>query len=106
MAFAGTLVSEALSKLPEAVKLTVSGNLIRNVKSVIVPNTGGRRGLHTAVAAGICCGNPDRKLEVISEVDDEQIRSIDTFLDRAVSAVERNGMRETDREIIQFMIKE
>ncbi len=60
VAFAGALARETLGTQPEAVRLTVSGNIIKNVKSVIVPHTGGRRGLHTAVAAGICCGNPDR----------------------------------------------
>lgn len=90
VAFAGALARETLGKQPEAVRLTVSGNIIKNVKSVIVPHTGGGRGLHTAVAAGICCGNPDRKLEVISEADDEQIGLIDKFLDSAEISVAKS----------------
>ncbi len=90
VAFAGALARKTLGKQPEAVRLTVSGNIIKNVKSVIVPHTGGRRELHTAVAAGICCGNPDRKLEVISEADDEQIGLIDKFLDSAEISVAKS----------------
>lgn len=90
VAFAGALARETLGTQPEAVRLTVSGNIIKNVKSVIVPYTGSRRGLHTAVAAGICCGNPDRKLEVISEADDEQIGLIDKFLDSAEISVAKS----------------
>ncbi len=90
VAFAGALARKTLGKQPEAVRLTVSGNIIKNVKSVIVPHTGGGRGLHTAVAAGICCGNPDRKLEVISEADDEQIALIDKFLDSAEISVAKS----------------
>lgn len=90
VAFAGALARETLGTQPEAVRLTVSGNIIKNVKSVIVPHTGGRRGLHTAVAAGICFGKPDRKLEVISEADDEQIALIDKFLDSAEISVAKS----------------
>lgn len=57
IAFAGALARKTLGEFPESVKLTVSGNIIKNVKSVIVPHTGGRRGLHTAVAAGIYFGS-------------------------------------------------
>lgn len=54
--------------------------IIKNVKSVIVPHTGGRKGLETAVAVGICCGRADKELEVISEVTIEQLPALDSFL--------------------------
>ena len=56
VAYAGALARQALGRLPSRVKLTVSGNIIKNVKSVIVPHTGGRKGLRTAVAAGLLFG--------------------------------------------------
>lgn len=90
VAYAGALARKTLGELPEAVKLTVSGNIIKNVKSVIVPHTDGRRGLRTAIAAGICYGNADKKLEVISEATEEQIKSIDCFLDSAQISVEKS----------------
>ena len=52
VAYAGALARKTLGTKPEKVELTVSGNIIKNVKSVIVPHTGGRKGLQTAVMAG------------------------------------------------------
>lgn len=54
------------------VTVWVSGNIIKNVKSVIVPNTGGLRGIETAVAAGLVSGQKERRLEVLSCLDDDQ----------------------------------
>ncbi len=80
VAYAGALARKALGKTPEKVELIVSGNIIKNVKSVIVPNTGGRKGLRTAVSAGICYGVADKKLEVISEVTGAQLDILDEFM--------------------------
>lgn len=80
VAYAGALVRQTLGTLPQKVELTVSGNIIKNVKSVIVPHTQGRKGLQTAIAAGICCGNAAKELEVLSEVTAEQLAEMDTFL--------------------------
>ncbi len=90
LAYCAAKARATLGQIPDRVVIETSGNIIKNVKSVIVPYTGGRRGLHTAVAAGICCGNPDRKLEVISEADDEQIGLIDKFLDSAEISVAKS----------------
>lgn len=57
-----------LGRLPEDVEVMASGNIIKNVKSVLVPNTGGLKGIEAAAAAGIVAGKADRILEVISEV--------------------------------------
>jgi len=67
VAYAGALARKALGRQPREVKLAVSGNIIKNVKSVIVPHTGGRKGLRTAVAAGLLFGQADRELEVLSD---------------------------------------
>lgn len=80
VAYAGALMRKALGTIPERIELTVSGNIIKNVKSVIVPNTGGRHGLRAAVAAGICCGDPDKELEVISDVTDEMLAFMKEYL--------------------------
>lgn len=58
-------------ELAVQVEVTVSGNIIKNVKSVIVPNTGGLRGIETAVAAGLVSGQPDRKLEVLAALEQD-----------------------------------
>ena len=53
VAYAGALARKALGALPERVELCVSGNIIKNVKSVIVPNTDGLKGIEAAAAAGM-----------------------------------------------------
>lgn len=83
VAYAGALARKTLGALPDTVELIVSGNIIKNVKSVIVPHTGGRKGLQTAVAVGICCGNAEKELEVLSDITEEQLTAMDTFLTAA-----------------------
>ena len=80
VAYAGAIARRTLNALPDAVELTVSGNIIKNVKSVIVPHTNGRKGLQTAVAAGICCGRADKGLEVLAEVTEQELSVLDEFL--------------------------
>ncbi len=80
LAYAGAKARELLGCLPERVLVTVSGNIIKNVKSVVVPNTGGLRGIPAAVCAGIVAGNPDRELQVISQVTEEQHRQLRKFM--------------------------
>ena len=83
VAYAGALARQTLGTLPEKVELIVSGNIIKNVKSVIVPHTGGRKGLQTAVAAGICYGDAGKELEVLSDVTEGQLAEMDAFLKSA-----------------------
>lgn len=58
-----------LGVMPASAAVSVSGNIIKNVKSVIVPNTGGQRGIKAAVGAGILAAAPERELEVLSALD-------------------------------------
>ena len=61
VAYAAAVAAKSLPVLPEKVLIQVSGNIIKNVKSVIVPNTGGLHGLEAAAAAGIVAGDPEAK---------------------------------------------
>ncbi|MCH5278308.1 MAG: serine dehydratase subunit alpha family protein [Christensenellaceae bacterium] len=81
IAFAAAKARSILGKLPDRVHIVVSGNIIKNVKSVIVPNTGGMRGIAAAAAAGIAAGDEERILEVIASVDDAGRQRIKDFLD-------------------------
>ena len=83
VAYAAAVAAEALGELPESVDIAVSANIIKNVKSVIVPNTGGLHGLEAAAAAGIIAGQPDKKLLVISKVTPEQVTEIEAYLQKA-----------------------
>lgn len=81
IAYAGAIAREHLGCLPERVEIDVSGNIIKNVKSVIVPNTGGLRGIEVAAAAGIVAGDAAKELKVISEVSTEAVSAIHKFLE-------------------------
>lgn len=83
LALAGARVRELLGKLPDRVEVKVSGNIIKNVKSVIVPNTGGLHGIGPAVCVGIVAGNAAKELQVISTVSDEQRTALKAFLETA-----------------------
>ena len=81
IAYAGAIAREHLGCLPERVEIEVSGNIIKNVKSVIVPNTGGLRGTEVAAAARIVAGDAAKELKVISEVSTEAVAVIHKFLE-------------------------
>ena len=71
VAYAAALAAKTLETLPQKVDIRVSANIIKNVKSVVVPHTGGLRGIAAAAAVGIVAGDAERSLEVISEVPEE-----------------------------------
>jgi len=82
VAYAAARAREVLGCLPEQVTVEASGSIIKNVKSVIVPNTNQLKGIPAAAAAGIVAGKAAKKLEVISEVTKEQAEEIKEFLDK------------------------
>ena len=90
VAYAGALARQTLGVMPEHVVLTVSGNIVKNVKSVIVPHTGGRKGLRTAVAAGICFGEAEKELEVLADASSEQLAEMDRWLDRSEITIQES----------------
>ncbi len=81
IAYAAALARRALGTMPESVTVKASANIIKNVKSVVVPNTGGKRGIGAAAAAGIVAGDADKVLEVIASVTAEECSEIDRFLE-------------------------
>ena len=83
IAYAAAKARDVLGVLPTEMTVEVSGNIIKNVKSVVVPHTGGLRGIVSAAAAGAVAGQADRELEVISDVTDKQIEDIKNYLQTA-----------------------
>jgi L-cysteine desulfidase len=71
---------EVLGGLPDKVEVNVSYNIIKNVKSVVVPNTDGLKGIEAAVAAGIVAGDASKLLEVISVVSKDKKSEIRDFM--------------------------
>lgn len=80
LAYAAAKAREVLGCLPERVHIGASGSIIKNVKSVIVPNTDHLKGIPAAAVAGIIAGRPEKELEVISEVSREEIEEMQEFL--------------------------
>lgn len=80
LAYAAAKARAVLGDMPEKIDIVISGNIIKNVKSVVVPNTGGLKGITAAIAAGAAIGNADKQLEVLSEVKSEEIPRITEFM--------------------------
>ncbi len=87
MAYAAAKAREVLGALPDKIDIVISGNIIKNVKSVIVPNTGGLKGITAAIAAGAVAGNADRQLEVLADVKEDEIPKIAQFMESCAMAV-------------------
>lgn len=81
IAYCAAKAREVLGKDPEKVVIEASNNIIKNVKSVIVPNTGGLKGIPAAVAAGIVAGDATKQLEVISYVSERKKQEIRIYLE-------------------------
>ena len=81
LAFAAAKAREVLGVLPFRCIVEVSGNIIKNVKSVIVPNTEGLKGIEAAVAAGIVAGDPSKSLEVLADLEEKDKPLIKEYQD-------------------------
>lgn len=88
LAYAGARGREVLGTLPDRIVVRVSGNIIKNVKSVVVPNTGGLHGIAAAVCAGVVAGQADKQLEVISSVSPEQRDALTRYMQSAKVEIE------------------
>ncbi len=80
VAYGAAKAREVLGRLPDKAKVEASGNIIKNVKSVVVPNTDGLKGIEAATAAGIVAGKADKMLEVIAQVTNEEKAEIRSFM--------------------------
>ena len=80
IAFASSILSDVLGDVPEEITAHFSGNIIKNVKSVIVPCTGGKHGIASAIAAGIASSRPDKRLEVLNVLNDNAGQAVDNIL--------------------------
>ena len=82
IAYAAAKARAVLGALPERLLIEVSGNIIKNVKSVVVPHTGGLRGIPAAAAVGAVAGDAQAELEVISRVTETQINDTSAYLEK------------------------
>lgn len=83
LAYCAAKARSVLGCLPDRVKVEASGNIIKNVKSVVVPNTGGRRGIAAAAAIGVLGGDENASLQVISHVPEKVKEGLGEYLDKS-----------------------
>ena len=83
IAYAASIARNVLGVNPEKITVRLSGNIIKNVKSVIVPSTGGMHGIESAIAAGIISNRFDLKLELLSSLGENDIASIEEYKNNA-----------------------
>ncbi|MFT4104998.1 MAG: L-serine ammonia-lyase, iron-sulfur-dependent, subunit alpha [Lacrimispora sp.] len=88
LAYAAAVARNILGDIPDRVVAGASGSIIKNAKSVIVPQTGHLKGIPAAVTAGIIAGDPEKKLEVIANASPRQIEQMKHFLEETEITVE------------------
>ena len=88
IAYCAAKARAVLGCLPDKVTIAASGNIIKNVKSVIVPNTGGRKGIEAAAAIGIVAGDEEAGLEVIAHAKDEDKAKLADYMKQTELRVE------------------
>lgn len=88
IAYAAAKARDTLGAMPEEMVVRCSGNIIKNVKAVIVPTTGDMKGIETSAVLGAVGGNPDKKLEVLVDVTDEDLVMTRKLLKEKICRVE------------------
>jgi len=83
IAYCAAKARDVLETVPDRVVIEVSGNIVKNVKSVVVPNTDGRKGIETSAAIGIMGGDSTKALQVIANVTEQQKKDMVSFLEHA-----------------------
>ena len=82
IAYASSIISHALCGNPTELKVGLSGNIIKNVKSVIVPMTGGMHGIDSAICAGIISASPHKRLEVLGVLSEGDVEKIKEYKEK------------------------
>lgn len=85
IAYAAAKAKALLGREPKRVEVWCSGNIIKNVKAVTVPNTGNLKGINAAAIAGIVGGNPEMGLQVLEHISNEDINTIKKLLNEDFS---------------------
>ena len=88
LAYAAAKASSVLDEFPNHIHARCSANIIKNVKSVVIPNSGGRKGLAAATVLGAIVGHPERELEVLESATDEDRKWLGTLLEANFCTVE------------------
>ena len=88
LAYGASRAKSILGEEPEKIIARLSGNIIKNVNSVKVPGTDGRKGIEISLAAGAFLGDYTKKLEVLSDVDKSKLEYLDDLIDKGLCDIE------------------
>ena len=91
IAYASSILAKTLGGIPTEIDAAFSGNIIKNVKSVIVPATGGKHGIEAAIAAGLVSCRPDKRLEVLTVLMPDDEARIDAVLKACAIKISKIG---------------
>lgn len=82
IAYAAAKARQILGEFPDTIEMQLSGNIIKNVKGVTVPNSGGLKGIDVAAVLGVVGGNADKALEVLEEIRPEHIEKTKDLIEK------------------------
>ena len=103
IAYAASILRSTLGEFPRSVVAQLSGNIIKNVKSVVVPATGGLCGIEAAVAAGLVANAPEKELEVLSVLSTSDQKRISHVLESSrISVEEMETIHPFDLRLVGF----
>ncbi|MEG0364960.1 MAG: L-serine ammonia-lyase, iron-sulfur-dependent, subunit alpha [Erysipelotrichales bacterium] len=88
VAYGAAKAKEYLDEFPTKVIIKSSGNIIKNAKSVVVPNTGGLKGMQASLLAGLVGGDASLGLEVLSVVSEDQIKEINALMNTGLCEIQ------------------
>ena len=88
LAYCAAKARAILGKMPVRVEIELSGNIIKNVKSVKVPNTNGMHGIKAAAGIGFLAGDSSKELEVIAKAKQEAIDELPEYLNKTKMVVQ------------------
>ena len=101
IALAAAKAREVLGDIPTKIEVMCSGNIIKNVKGVTVPNTNGMKGVEAATAIGTVAGDSCLGLEVLSKVTEDDIKAAKDLMAKDIITVSlKEGVENLDIEIV------
>ena len=94
IAYAAAVARKYLETMPKKVYISCSGNIVKNAQAVNIPNTGGLKGICAAAISGIVAGDPSKKLEVIADATEEDIKEMHRLLETDFCSSKRLDTKE------------
>lgn len=88
IAYCSAMATKVLKQFPDRITVSCSGNVIKNAKSVIVPNSDNQKGIAVAAILGVVGGNPDKKLEVLSDINETHLEKLNKLINSEFCEIE------------------